>query len=427
MNAIATLESAPDGGPGAFSKEFRSHTGSCRAGELDKFSHLLLVIVLSGVFSVLLFLPAPSNAQARTLRNTITFDNQSGEPALVKVVGPTGAQVEVPNGASRTVNVAAGNYYLLARYGSEPSRYSYTKGDPFKVEETVRQYSAIRITLHKVAGGNYPTHSASSAQFDKAAEVKGGGAQAREAAQDIPAEPFAIEDDRLFDSSVPGMCSTDTKMESKKGEYLVLAGGYVERINGKFRLWCNGAKHTWIGKNEDIEGAIAIIDSDKDDPLQFRVDRNKGYVYVKGTGVVTMPDGRSVKLPLVGHVQAASPDASVAGNMLPTPGDWAGTATSQGIVFTINFSVSKNKNEITQLKVIVECVDGESKVSANLTSAGKMLSDGTLKFMAGQGSSGTMKFLSPDHAEVSYNAPFNMKCADKWRPVDGKWMAQKRM
>jgi hypothetical protein len=105
---------------------------------------------------------------AQTGRSTISLDNQSGEPALVKLVGPTGHIVEVPSGTSRTVNVTAGEYYLLARYGSDPGRYAYSRGNPFKVEETASQYSAITITLHKVVGGNYPTQSSSRAEFDSA-------------------------------------------------------------------------------------------------------------------------------------------------------------------------------------------------------------------------------------------------------------------
>jgi hypothetical protein len=39
MNAIATPKSAPDAGLGAFTKEFRSRTGSRRVGERDRFSY----------------------------------------------------------------------------------------------------------------------------------------------------------------------------------------------------------------------------------------------------------------------------------------------------------------------------------------------------------------------------------------------------
>ena len=98
--------------------------------------------------------------------NTITFDNKSGESALVKLIGPTGQTVEVPNGESRTVNTAAGEYYILTRYGSKPKGYKYAKGDPFTVVQTESEYSIITITLHKVIDGNYATHPISGKEFD---------------------------------------------------------------------------------------------------------------------------------------------------------------------------------------------------------------------------------------------------------------------
>lgn len=122
----------------------------------------------SGFAVTILLLFSAVGFAAQALRGSITFDNQSGEPALVKLVGPTTQAVEVPNGEKRTVNVAAGEYYLLARYGADPKRYIYSRGDPFKVEETATRYSVITITLHKVVGGNYPTHPTSAEEFDRA-------------------------------------------------------------------------------------------------------------------------------------------------------------------------------------------------------------------------------------------------------------------
>lgn len=107
------------------------------------------------------------NLYAQDNPNTITFDNKSGEVALVKLIGPTGQTVEVPNGQSRTVNAGAGEYYILVRYGSKSDQYSYSKGDPFTVTQTATQYSAITITLHKVVGGNYPIHPTSQKNFDQ--------------------------------------------------------------------------------------------------------------------------------------------------------------------------------------------------------------------------------------------------------------------
>jgi len=106
---------------------------------------------------------------AQSARSTITFDNQAGEPATVKLVGPTMQVVEVPNGEKRTVHAAPGEYHLLARYGASPERYTYSKGEPFRVEETPTQYSVTTITLHKVIGGQYRTRPMSREEFERAA------------------------------------------------------------------------------------------------------------------------------------------------------------------------------------------------------------------------------------------------------------------
>lgn len=135
-----------------------------KAMKQTKYSLKLSIAILVIIFGISVTLPI---VHAQNYQNTITFDNQSGEPALVKVIGTTGQTVEVPKGQSRTVNVAAGEYYLLVRYGSKPDQYSYTKGDPFTVNQTAIQYSVINITLHKVVGGNYPTHPSSHEEFDR--------------------------------------------------------------------------------------------------------------------------------------------------------------------------------------------------------------------------------------------------------------------
>ncbi len=68
-------------------------------------------------------------------------------------------------------------------------------------------------------------------------------------------------------------------------------------LNGKALLWGHGSKHTLIGKVELVE---YIFESDKEEPLQFKLDKDAGYVYIKGKGAVTYPDGKIVKLPLKG-------------------------------------------------------------------------------------------------------------------------------
>jgi hypothetical protein len=124
-----------------------------------------LIVSLFGIIGVWLTLPS---LYAQTPPNTITLENESGDFALVQVIGPTERLIEVPQGQKRTVNVTAGEYYLLARYGESPERYRYTKGESFKVTQTATQYSTITITLHKVAGGNYPTQPTSQEEFEKA-------------------------------------------------------------------------------------------------------------------------------------------------------------------------------------------------------------------------------------------------------------------
>jgi len=106
-------------------------------------------------------------------QSTVTFDNRSGKDALVKLVGPSNQAVAVPNGDFKTVNVAAGSYSILVRYGSSLTDYSYIQGDPFTVSESAVEHSAVMITLHPVTGGNYVGHPTTSGLFD----AIGGGAQ----------------------------------------------------------------------------------------------------------------------------------------------------------------------------------------------------------------------------------------------------------
>ena len=101
-------------------------------------------------------------------KNTVTFENQSAKGALVKLIGPTPLAVEVPGGQTETVTVAAGEYYILVRYGSDSGEYEYSRGDRFSVTETANTRSALTITLHTVEGGNYRTRQGSQEEFEGA-------------------------------------------------------------------------------------------------------------------------------------------------------------------------------------------------------------------------------------------------------------------
>lgn len=105
--------------------------------------------------------------------------------------------------------------------------------------------------------------------------------------------PFVIRNPK-FEAVYKGECDTDATITSVESNSL-RAGGKISIRNGKFALWCYGAKHTWKGR---LTYADHVFDSDNKSPLQFMVDEDKGYVYLGGKGTVTLPDGTSITLPV---------------------------------------------------------------------------------------------------------------------------------
>lgn len=132
---------------------------------MSRKSHLMVYarLVMCAWF---LFGVSVARASAQDYVNSITFQNHSGEDAVVKVVGPVRWAVPVPNATDRTIHVPAGNYYIVTRYCNQLGNCTYTKGDPFTVVQTETQYSQILITLHKVPNGNYRTEPTNEAEFD---------------------------------------------------------------------------------------------------------------------------------------------------------------------------------------------------------------------------------------------------------------------
>ena len=120
----------------------------------------------------LVFLPAAVLAAAaafgaeRTPPSTVTFENQSGLDAAVKLIGPTRGVVSVANRSRAGLHAAAGEYYILVRYGAA-GHYSYAKGQKFSMDQSGSSYSVITITLHKVVNGNYETHPIGLAEFER--------------------------------------------------------------------------------------------------------------------------------------------------------------------------------------------------------------------------------------------------------------------
>ncbi len=111
------------------------------------------------VLALAILVPVATDAASK-----VSFDNRSGKPALVKLVGPTSTSLSVGNNKKATVAVAPGHYFIKIRYGT-PGTYSYSKGDEFDVTETATMASDITITLHKVVDGNYHTDAISEAEF----------------------------------------------------------------------------------------------------------------------------------------------------------------------------------------------------------------------------------------------------------------------
>ena len=125
-------------------------------------SFLVRLIVLASV----LLLAVPTG-RAETPRATVTFDNKSGQSALVKLIGPSRRTTQVPNRQRRTVTAVGGQYYILTRYGSKSDDYTYSRGDRFHVTQTATRHSVITITLHKVVGGNYGSKSIPASEFER--------------------------------------------------------------------------------------------------------------------------------------------------------------------------------------------------------------------------------------------------------------------
>ncbi|MBS1876647.1 MAG: hypothetical protein JSU00_25760 [Acidobacteria bacterium] len=121
-------------------------------------------MVLQRLFVAFALLCALARLSLAQERPTIRFENASGDDCVVRLVGPAGGYIDVPNSASRTVSVRGGQYHIVTRYG-RPGKYSYRRGESFNVTESTYAVSRVVITLHRVANGNYDSRPASEAEF----------------------------------------------------------------------------------------------------------------------------------------------------------------------------------------------------------------------------------------------------------------------
>ncbi|MDR4468951.1 MAG: hypothetical protein MRJ68_11770 [Nitrospira sp.] len=92
-----------------------------------------LSVLLGLLTALLLTSTAPTSVCAG---RRVTFDNQSSQPALVKLIGPVSATVEVPDEAMRTVQASGGHYFIHTHYVTGESTYRYSKGEHLDITET---------------------------------------------------------------------------------------------------------------------------------------------------------------------------------------------------------------------------------------------------------------------------------------------------
>ncbi|MBZ5553352.1 MAG: hypothetical protein LAO21_11575 [Acidobacteriia bacterium] len=108
---------------------------------------------------------------------------------------------------------------------------------------------------------------------------------------------FALQDERLIDRYLEPDRG-EIQISSIPGGGSRLEGNVTFRMgpDGQLRpvLWAHGVKHTWIGRHTVQDH---IFEGDPGWPLVFRVDKDKGYIYLRGKGTVTTPDGRVIRLP----------------------------------------------------------------------------------------------------------------------------------
>jgi len=108
-------------------------------------------------------------------------------------------------------------------------------------------------------------------------------------------EPLVLHGE-AFEADTQDSCSVDVAITQVTGDTfrIKILSGSIPIREGGLTIWCYGAKHTWMG---NLTYGNYTFDSDDNSPLQFILDRVKGYTYLSGKGSVTQPDGKTVELP----------------------------------------------------------------------------------------------------------------------------------
>lgn len=112
--------------------------------------HRRLIVCFITLFSLysLVLQGQAQNSRAADI-NKITLENISSDSIFVKVIGNTYAIVKLNAGENNTINVKAGKYHILIRYGNHQNKYRYAIGATFIVNQNDATFSSINIKLNK--------------------------------------------------------------------------------------------------------------------------------------------------------------------------------------------------------------------------------------------------------------------------------------
>lgn len=242
-------------------------------------------------------------------QNKVVFDNQSGDPALVKLIGPTKTEVQVANGAKAGVDAGAGKYTIKVRYGA-PGNYRYSKGQEFEVTETTTARSETTITLHKVVAGNYDSRPITEAEFGAEQRERKDAAVAGADAWRTSMEEFAKEvilvakKSKILDAAVANTrIRQKTVFTNAKGEeiWAVFTDSFENELHGELAKHFTG-KVSWSG----------IVQTAKNDS-----EKGVQTIEVKFPTQKDVPNG--IEFPETVHLTVAS--AKVPASTLPKKGD----------------------------------------------------------------------------------------------------------
>lgn len=134
----------------------------------------LLVLFFRFLMPAWLVLATGALGFAQAALPTITFDNRSGEPVLIGLIGPKIQIIMIPSEQRSIVTTAEGQYHILTRYGGSPEDYRYMKREPFILTPKGFYFSGPRITLPSqvtlfpVPRGKYNAQSITAEEFDTA-------------------------------------------------------------------------------------------------------------------------------------------------------------------------------------------------------------------------------------------------------------------